>query len=173
MKNFNNTLIYGMVSLVLCLAVFVLFQYYSQVNNISQPFERNESELIKIKVYYSNTEKNPEMLDCSLVFPLERVITSREKIYEDTLQQLLVDPNQNEKAQGYKNMIPIGTKLNFVKLKQGVLHADFSRELDYVVGGSCWISAIRSQIENTMRQWSEIKDVLISIEGESEIILQP
>jgi len=173
MKFAPNKLIFVLAVVVSCLGVFVLFQYYSRVTVLTQPFEKNEPELIKVKIFYSNTQKNPEMLDCSLVFPVERVVKDREKVYAETLEQLLLDPSFEEKNAGYKNMIPMGTKLNYVKLEGRTLHADFSKDLDYAVGGSCWVSTIRSQIEDTMKQWPEVQNVLISINGESEIILQP
>ncbi len=164
--------IYILTFLVLILVVFVLFQYYSN-NDSSQPFEQNEPELISVQVFYANSIKNPEMLDCSLVFPVSRVVTSREKIYEETIKLLLQGPSLDEKTVGYKNMISENAGLNFAKFNNGILVADFNSQLDYAVGGSCWTAAIRSQIENTMKQWPEVKETVISINGKSEYILQP
>jgi len=173
MKNLKNIIIYVLIVVVLCLAVFVLFQYYSRVNQIDKTVVTQEPEIVKVLAYYSNSVTNPQMLDCSLVFPVERIVTSREKIYEETINNLLLGPTKEEVMQGYSNLIPAGTRLNFVKFDDGVLQADFNESLDRGVGGSCLVSAIRSQIERTMRQWPEVKSVVISIKGESEIILQP
>ena len=50
---------------------------------------------------------------------------------------------------------------------------DFSRELNDGVAGSCKVMAIRSQITQTLKQFSEIKGVVISVDGEAEEVLQP
>ncbi|KKR08154.1 MAG: hypothetical protein UT32_C0003G0030 [Parcubacteria group bacterium GW2011_GWC2_39_14] len=173
MKGFKNIIIYILIVIVLSLAIFVLFQYYAGVETVDRAVVKDEPEIVKVMIYYSNSVKNPAMLDCSLVFSVERVVTSREKIYEATINQLLLEPTKEEITLGYKNLIPVGTKLNFVKFDNGILQADFNESLDRGVGGSCLVSAIRSQIERTMQQWPEVKSVVVSIKGESEIILQP
>jgi len=169
----NNLIIYALVLVVLVLGIFVLFQYYSLGGIVNEPFEKNESELIAVEVFYANSIKNPEMLDCSLVFPVNRVVKNRGKIYEETLRILLDGPNLDEQTAGYKNMIPESTQLNFAKFNNGILVADFNDKLDYAVGGACWVSAIRSQIEQTMKQWPEVREVVVSVNGKSEYILQP
>jgi len=45
--------------------------------------------------------------------------------------------------------------------------------LQYQVGGSCRVSAIRAQIIETLKQFSTVKNVVISINGRTEDILQP
>jgi spore germination protein GerM len=57
--------------------------------------------------------------------------------------------------------------------EEGVAHADFSPELDRQVGGSCRVQAIRAQIENTLLEFPTVNDVVISINGRTEDILQP
>lgn len=169
----KNIIIYILIVIVLSLAIFVLFQYYTGVEIADKAAVKEEPESVKVIVYYANSVANPQMIDCSLVFPVDRVVTNREKIYEEAINRLLLGPTKEETKQGYSNLIPAGTRLNFVKFDDGVLQADFNEGLDRGVGGSCLISAIRSQIERTMRQWPEVKNVVISIKGESEIILQP
>ncbi|KKQ80408.1 MAG: hypothetical protein UT02_C0009G0006 [Parcubacteria group bacterium GW2011_GWC2_38_7] len=173
MKNFKNIVIYILIVLVLVLAIFVLFQYYSRVETVDKAVTKDEPEVVAVKIYYSNSVTNPAMLDCSLVFPVDRAVVGREKIYEETVNQLLLGPSKSEEQNGYKNLIPAETRLNFVKFSNGVMQVDFDKTLDQNIGGSCLVSAIRAQIESTVRQWPEVKEVLISIDGVSDTILQP
>ena len=52
-------------------------------------------------------------------------------------------------------------------------YVDFDEQLEFQVGGSCRVSAIRAQIIQTIKQFSTVKDVIISINGRTEDILQP
>jgi len=45
--------------------------------------------------------------------------------------------------------------------------------LEEAVGGSCRVTAIRSQIEQTLKQFSTVQSVIISIDNRTEDILQP
>jgi spore germination protein GerM len=45
--------------------------------------------------------------------------------------------------------------------------------MQYEVGGSCRVSGIRNQIIQTLKQFPTIKNVVISVEGNSEEALQP
>ncbi|MDO8583559.1 MAG: Gmad2 immunoglobulin-like domain-containing protein [bacterium] len=71
-----------------------------------------------------------------------------------------------------KTAIPKGTQLKSIALSKGTLNLIFSSELDG--GGSCRITAIRAQIEKTAMQNSNVKKVVISVEGKTpEESLQP
>ena len=61
-------------------------------------------------------------------------------------------------------------KLNIVA---GIATADFSKEMKAVDGGAARVSLLRQQITRTLMQFSTVKDVRISIEGETAGILQP
>lgn len=52
-------------------------------------------------------------------------------------------------------------------------YIDFESSLQEGVGGSCRVENIRSQIERRLKQFPFIKDVVISVEGNSEEVLQP
>jgi len=54
-----------------------------------------------------------------------------------------------------------------------VAKADFDEQLEFQVGGSCRVSAIRAEITQTLKQFSTVKEVVISIDGRTEDILQP
>ena len=57
--------------------------------------------------------------------------------------------------------------------EMGVARADFSEGLQQGVGGSMRVLGIRQQIETTLMAIPGITSVILSVEGETEGILQP
>lgn len=130
----------------------------------------------KIIAYYPNTIKNPGALDCSKVFPLER---NAEKKYDssviNTIRGLLTALTSEEKALGFTTVIPAGTMLKTVKISdKGVAEVNFTATLNRM-GGSCAVIAARAQIEQTVKQFPQVKSVLICVDGncKQDEILQP
>jgi len=119
-----------------------------------------------------------------------------EDIAQSAIEKLLKGPTSEEKEGGYVSGIPdkeeirrykeiiIGgghkspfkgdeIKLLSLKIEDGIAFIDFSKELASYGGGSCKTAAIRSQIDKTLKQFKEIKKVVISIKGQVEEALQP
>jgi hypothetical protein len=72
------------------------------------------------------------------------------------------------------NVIPEGTQLVSLKVSGGTATVSFSPELQNYGGGSCNVEAIRGQIEQTLKQFSTVKNVVISVVGKTpEETLQP
>ncbi|MFH1968348.1 MAG: GerMN domain-containing protein, partial [bacterium] len=126
-----------------------------------------------IKVYFNNNKLDPEF-SCNKVFPVEREIMKIEAIGSAALWKLLMGPTEAEKNDGFFTSINQGVKLKSLAIDEnGTATADFDEQLEYQVGGSCRVSAIREQIIETLKQFPTIKDVVISINGRVEDILQP
>ncbi|MFH1968530.1 MAG: GerMN domain-containing protein [bacterium] len=127
----------------------------------------------KIKVYFNNSRLDIEA-SCNKVFPTEREILKIEAIGSAALWQLLAGPTETEKNDGFLTSINHGVKLQSLAIDEnGTALADFDGQLEAGVGGSCRVSAIRSQITETLKQFPTIKNVIISINGRTEDILQP
>ncbi|MEW6610578.1 MAG: GerMN domain-containing protein [Patescibacteria group bacterium] len=127
-----------------------------------------------MQVYFGNTNKNPGTLDCSLVFGVDRVVPKVPQIAREALAALLKGPTQEEKEEGYFTSINDGVVVEKMAVDaQGVARAEFSPRLEEAVGGSCRVAAIHAQIEKTLKQFPTIKEVVISIDGRTEDILQP
>ena len=58
-------------------------------------------------------------------------------------------------------------------IEDGVATADFNARLDEGVAGSAMVMAIRGQIEQTLLQFPTVDEVVISVDGETEEVLQP
>lgn len=137
------------------------------------PVKIHRGETSIVRVYFPNSVKDPDFMDCAKVFVVERSIPKTQGIARAALEELLKGPTASEKAEGYITSLNEGVKIQRLVVENGVAKVDFSEELDYQVGGSCRIQSIYSQIETTLKQFPTVREVEISIDGETEEILQP
>ena len=141
--------------------------------NVASTTDNNK---IKVINYYSNNQNDPQMQDCSRVYPLEREAENKYLSKEiNTIRNLLVPLTADEKSRGFISNIPAGTILKrLVILPGGVAEVHFTSALSKL-GGSCATAAVRSQIEATLKQFTYIKTVSICIDDncKQDEILQP
>lgn len=126
-------------------------------------------------VYFPNSAKDPKHLDCSVTYPVRRVLRAEDPSEEPrlALEALLRYPTEAEKEVGYFTSIPEGVWYRSFSVKGGVAHVDFDAPLGKVAG-SCRVGSIRAQIEETLKQYSAITSVVISIAGgDPDEALQP
>ncbi|MDD5071441.1 MAG: GerMN domain-containing protein [Patescibacteria group bacterium] len=129
-------------------------------------------EKIKIKVYFNNNRLDPEF-SCNKVFPAEREVIKTEAIARAALEELLKGATEEEKEEGFFTSINSGVEVQSLTIKDGMAKVDFDEQLEFQVGGSCRVSAISAQIRETLKQFSTVDEVIISINGRTEDILQP
>ncbi len=133
-------------------------------NEITQ--EEVEEEVFIAFVYFVVVEDGQES-----VVSVER--TFGEPSYENVIRELLTGPTEEEKEEGFSTAIQEGTSLQSISLEEDrVVVVDFSEELNNIAG-SAMVMAARSQIEKTLLQFEEIKEIVISVNGETEDVLQP
>jgi len=140
---------------------------------VNQPTNTNTEETMTVKVFFSNSIFDPEVMDCQKNFAVERTIPKTVAVARAALEQLLAGPTESEKVEGYFTSINSGVKIQSLVVANGVANVDFDEQLEFQVGGSCRVAAIASQIRETLKQFSTVKDVVISINGRTEDILQP
>lgn len=126
-----------------------------------------------VKVYFTNSVKDPEMLDCSNVYPVSRTVVATERIEEAALHSLLQGTTAAEKKAGYLTQLP--ERVNDPDMKQDgkLLVLDFDQSFQQGVGGSCCVEAIRSQIENTLGDACDNGSCIIRVNGDADTTLQP
>jgi hypothetical protein len=145
----------------------------SRQDEVIVPVKFSSVEATEVKVYFGNKIKNPEALDCSQVFAVERRVAKTEGVARAALEELLKGITASEAEVGYFTSINDGVSIQKIEIKAGVATVDFDEILEAQVGGSCRVAAIRAQIEETLKQFSTVKKVVISINGRTEDILQP
>lgn len=124
-------------------------------------------EMTSFDVYFVLVQEGEEN-----VVPVQREVAFTEAPGRAALEELLEGPTDEEEEEGYSTAISEGTELLSLTIEEGVAYADFSEELE-VDGGSAMVMAVRDQITKTLTQFETIEEVEISIEGETEGILQP
>ena len=105
--------------------------------------------------------------------PVSRDVPATPAVGRAALGELLKGPTAEEKARGLSMPIPEGVRLLSLRIVDGTAYADFDRRLEEGVGGSLRVMTIRRSIELTLKQFSTVQRVVISIEGRTEDILQP
>lgn len=134
-------------------------------SNIPQSLSSNK----EIFVFFGNSGLNPNSLDCSLVFPVKRMVENKPVVANLALKKLIQGPNEWEKLHGYYNSIS-GARILSFKIENTIAIVDFENLPN---GGSCIVQNARSQIEKTLSQFYDISDVVILQNGISEGVLEP
>ncbi len=128
--------------------------------------KEKEEETMKARLYFYSIKEGVE--EVSFV-EREFLIPEDEKLY--TLSRLIEGPTKEEQEKGYQTAIEEGVKINSLYIEDSIAYADFCSRLD--ASGSARVTMIRDQIEKTLLQFNNVNEVIISIEGETEEILQP
>jgi len=140
---------------------------YNEITNemIGVVFEDKE-----VSIYFLSVEgQQEELVEVKRIIPHEPGVSYPFA----AINQLLDGPTQNESESGIFSMINPGTVVYDLTLEGEVATIDFNAKLQEGVAGSATVMAIRNQIEKTLLQFDYINEVVISIDGDSEEILQP
>ncbi|KPJ57179.1 hypothetical protein AMJ49_01020 [Parcubacteria bacterium DG_74_2] len=134
--------------------------------------EIGETMTVKISLSDSRYVNEP-YFDCSRTIAIEREVLKTQGIAKAAIEALLRGATEDEIAQGYVSNIPPGVRLQKITIENGVAKVDFDEQLEFQVGGSCRVAAIRAQITETLKQFPTVDNIIISINGRTEDILQP
>ncbi|MCF7845259.1 MAG: GerMN domain-containing protein [Candidatus Pacebacteria bacterium] len=119
-----------------------------------------------LNLYFVTVEEGQEKVEA-----VGRMFVMEEGVEEEVVNALLEGPTTEEEEEGYSTAIDSEATLNSFRIEEKTAYADFSEELD--ASGSAMVMAIREQIEKTLLQFESVDDVVISINGETEEVLQP
>jgi len=141
--------------------------YFKEAPEISQEF-------ITMKIFLSDSRFVGEpYFDCSRTIAVERQVPKTLAVTKTAIEALLRGATQEEINQGFVSNINSGVRIQKLIIENGVAKIDFDEQLEFQVGGSCRVAAIRAQITETLKQFPTVDSVLISINGRTEDILQP
>lgn len=133
-------------------------------------FDPNTGGKTSIKVFLGNSGKGAE---CEEVIPVIREVPKVATIGTTAIEELLKGPTTTEQSQGFSTSLNPNVKVNSLNISNGIARVDFSSDLNKSVAGSCRVQAIRAQIEETLKQFPTVQNVIISINGKTENILEP
>ncbi|MHB8107781.1 MAG: GerMN domain-containing protein [Candidatus Cryosericum sp.] len=103
-----------------------------------------------------------------------RTVSAEVSMAKAVLDELLKGPTAAERQQGLSTLINDGVIVRSVTTDaMGVIHADFSERLQEGVGGSMRVLGIRRQIETTLLKIPGATSIILSVEGQTDGILQP
>lgn len=139
---------------------------------IEMPVLISPSEIMAVKAFFNNNNLDKE-ITCAKVFAVERQAPKTSAVARAALEQLLAGPSEQDLAQGFYTSLNSGVKIQELTIVNGVAKVDFDETMEKGMGGSCRVGAIRAQITQTLKQFSTVKDVIISVNGRTEDILQP
>ncbi len=127
-----------------------------------------------VKIFLSDSRfVNEPYFDCSRTIAVERQVPKTAAVARASLEALLRGSTEEEINQGFISTINPGVRIQKLTIEGGLAEVDFDEQLEYQVGGSCMVAAIRAQIVDTLKQFPTVKEVIISINGRTEDILQP
>ena len=106
-----------------------------------------------------------------LLKSIMRTITYEEGLLAATLDSLLTGPSQEDLMKGYFTLIPEGTLINRVTLKEGIAHIDVNDAFRYNHLGFEGYQAQLKQLVYSATEFSSVKGVLLTINGVSEDFL--
>ena len=154
-----------------CIVVFVILAKIYENSFATRRAEAFEWEKI-IDVYFVDSAIASNS-DCSAVRAFPRTILNAETLGPGALEALFMGITKEEEAMGYITSINNGVLVKQFEIKNGTAYVDLSPEFNKGVGGSCMVTSIRSQVEQTLLALPDINQVVLSINGETEGILEP
>jgi spore germination protein GerM len=125
-----------------------------------------------VQVFFGNNNLDPGV-SCKEVFPVLRTIPKTQAVGQAAINELLIGPTDKERAAGYFTSLNPGVTIKSLRIASGTTYVDFGEALERGVSGSCRIAMIRWQIVETLRQFPTVQNVVVSIDGRTEDILQP
>ena len=139
-----------------------------------QDMQEASKELMSSKIFLSDSRfVNEPYFDCSRTIAVGRQVPKTSAVARATIEALLRGATQEEINQGYVSNINSGVRIQSLTITDGVARIDFDEQLEFQVGGSCRVAAIRGQIIDTLKQFASVESVIVSIDGRTEDILQP
>lgn len=169
------------------------FKDGSDVILLSVPVVFGQMQTKEVEVFFSNVKKDPNMMDCSKVYPVKRMVVVSDPVQniEKTdassalamvtdialdlkMHELLLGPTVAEKNEGFITNLPDYVNQPEVYWQGEGLFMNFDESLQAGVGGSCRVTAIRAQIENTMGDvCTDLGACYIMVNNNQEEALQP
>jgi hypothetical protein len=135
-------------------------------------------EMLAVTIYFGNSELNPDIQDCRLVYPVVRLVTVETMtatdpdlaLAEAALRELFAGPSAAEAEQGYVSMFSAQTAsiLKNIKVEGKTAYVNLMdiRQVIPSAGTSCGSQALLAEVGSTVRAALPVERVLYAIEGD-------
>ncbi len=123
-----------------------------------------ETPTTTFNVYFNNTQNDPHLIHCDMVYPITRHVPYTQGIGTAALNELIAGPTANELANGYSSSIPQYANINSLTISQGIALVDVDPHF-FEVGGSCGIAAAMSSLKQTLLQFPTVDEVIVTVDG--------
>jgi hypothetical protein len=110
--------------------------------------------------------------DCTRTVTVRRQAPRTVAVARLLAEMLVAGPDSSERAAGAASVLPRGSGVNTVILRQGELTVDFNERLQNV-GGACAAQAIRASVTQTLSRLPSVRRVIITAGGSRDLALQP
>lgn len=165
-QNKNKYIILKFLILVLAVTLVVKYAGTSSRGSVAGAFEWEK----EVNVYFIDRQI-AETTSCEATVVVKRKVPNAETLGPGVLDALIKGLSSKESRSLYTSIDP-AILLQKFEIKNKVAFVDFS-SLGQNIDGSCKVIAIRSQIEKTLTDLPDINSVVISVNGETEGILEP
>jgi len=133
------------------------------------PAEGINKETTILKVYFGNSNLNPNAANCNQVYPQERVIPVATSTPQLALRELFKGPTEIEKSQGYFSFFSVATQNIFkgMKIENGVAYVNLKdiRQIIPNASTSCGSAEFLTELQDTLKQFSTINRVIFAFDG--------
>lgn len=138
--------------------------------------EPTPSNTMTVTVYFGNSEMNPGMVDCSLVYPVQRLAPHSPDVVAAALRALLAGPTPAEAENGYVSTFSAATAdaLISVKVRGDTAYVNL-RDLRSVIPNastSCGSAALLAEMSQTVMAAVPVQRVLYAFEGQPELFYE-
>lgn len=132
-----------------------------------------KQQITTIKLYFSNEKFNPNIQDCTKVYPVTRQIPKTEAVATAALEELFKGTTKDEEVNGYGSFSPAETAgiLKSVNIKRGAAYVNFDKRVYEQLGTattSCGGAQFFGMVEATLKQFPTIKKVYYAIERNAD-----
>lgn len=143
----------------------------------SESKKEGATNKVTLQLYFNNNNFNPNLEDCRKVYPVTREFDKMpENMALQAIIELLKGPTPEEISQGYSSFFSEKTKLILknLKIKDETAYINFHdfRSIIPNVSASCGSAEFIAEIETTLKQFPNIKKVIVAIEDKPAVFYE-
>ncbi len=167
----KKTQIVGLVMLLLAVTAVIVLAVRKPA---WQKLQEEQQQETVMRLYFSNSNADPNALHCDVTYPVTRELEEGVSAPRLAMEQLVAGVTTAEANKGYFSNINDNVTLEDLQIVDGRASVTFSENFQAGMGGSCRVTAITSQITETLKQFPEVKEVVVHVTGvPDEEVLQP